>query len=91
MLSDGIYVSVRRISLVEDKVEDKIYEISYADLGEVSVLREERSFDFNKKSFSVKICEIRIEYGGNVLIIPVKDNANIDSIVEKINKMRETI
>ena len=91
MLSDAIYVSVRRISLVEDKVDDKIYEIPYAELSAVSALREERSFDFNKKSFSAKVCEVRIEYGGGlVLIIPTKDNANIDAVVEKINKMRES-
>ena len=51
ILSDAVYVSVRKISLVEDKVFNAVFEIPYEKIKDVFIKREERRFEFNKKSF----------------------------------------
>ena len=89
-LSDSLYIPVRTISLVEDRVENRLYEIPYALLEGVELAREQKTLTFGKRSFVAKICLLTLTYdGGTVLQLPIHDDVSADRLVEKILKLAE--
>ena len=86
-LNDGLYITRRDFSLVEDKVENTVYDIPYEELGAIEIVRERRRFYFNKKSFEAKITEVLISRGEETISLPIHDDITADEYVEKLNKL----
>lgn len=86
-LEDGIYITCRSFSLVADEVENTVFDISYADIEKVELLRERRRLTFKGKSFEAKITQIKFVRGGEVISLPIHDDIESDEYVEKLNKL----
>lgn len=87
-LSDAIYVSTRKLSLVDEEKLDKTYEIAYADIKNVEIYREDKKVSFGKNTFKISVAHLVIRYGqDDELSLPIHDNASADSFVERLNRI----
>jgi uncharacterized membrane protein len=89
VLSDGLYVATRKISIVEDSVENKTYEISYDIMNKVEITREQKRLVYANRTFFLTSTYLHVEYGSGFLLdLPVPDNVGSDQIAEKIIKAK---
>ena len=86
-LTDGLYVAHRTVSLVEENVRNSAFEISFAELENVEIIRDHRYFSFNKNSYRVNYVRLNITYGGGKLLsMPIHDDVESDKLVELIKE-----
>ena len=86
-LTDGVCVVSRSISLVSDEVCDREIELSYSQIADIRLERNETRLSFGKKSFKVWDVRLVIEYDGDkVLSLPARDNASLDSFMEALRR-----
>lgn len=80
---DGVYISQKKFSLIEDNVSETDMEFVFEDMDEVYSVQEERVFGEDK----VKICFFVIREGGEEKIrIPVKYSAIVDRVCDDVNR-----
>ena len=79
---DGVYISQKTFSLIEDSVSETDMEFVFEDMDEVYSVKEERVFGEDK----VKICFFVIkEDGEEKARIPVRYNAIVDRVCDDVN------
>lgn len=88
VLSDALYIPVRTLSLVEDRINNTLCEIPYDMISNVEILRDRCTLTFGKNSYSAKITQLCITYGdGLTFRTPIHDDITADSLVETIKKI----
>lgn len=86
-LEDGIYITCRSFSLIADEIENKVYDIAYAEIDRVELVRERRRLTYAGKSFEAKVTQIKFVRGGEVISLPIHDDIQSDEYVEKLNRL----
>lgn len=87
VLTNGIVVISRTVSLVSEEKQEQKAEIPFAQLENVELVSEEKQLSFGKKSFEVKESFLQIVYDGTTLRIPTQLDFNLEQFVEKLNKL----
>lgn len=86
-LEDALYVTERSFSLVDDLVENKVYDIPYAEIKGIEILRDHKTVTFRGKRFTVKLTQLAItRTDGEIIVFPVHDDIGSDEFVEKLLK-----
>ena len=84
----GIYMSQKKIDLIEDKVTESYAEFVYNDIDKVSTVTEEKVFGDGTKA---KIAFIVITVGGKeAMRIPTAKGSAADKLCDDINHMIKT-
>lgn len=90
VLSDGLYIASRTVSIVSGAVSDKIYELAYTDIKKVEIIRAKKTLSYAKRSFEVNDARLHIECAdGSVVKLPVPDTLGTDQLTEKINTVKD--
>jgi hypothetical protein len=80
---DGVYISQKTFSLIEDKTVESDMEFAFEDIDEVYSVLEERVFGEKEKT---KVCFLVInENGEEKARIPAKYNAILDRVCDDID------
>ena len=88
VLTDGLHITMRTVSLISDDVINDVYEILYDDIIKLEIKKEQNDFTFNQKVFSAKMTTLLIECKDNFIIsIPIHDDMKAIQFVEKTNKI----
>ena len=90
LLTDAFYVKSRNISLVSEEESNVTEEIPFSAVEDIKVERDRQTLGFEKKQFSVSICNIAIVYdGGKTFLLPAKDDAYVDDVAAKLKKIAD--
>ena len=87
ILSDRLYIVNRNISLIyDDQTVNNLYELPYDSIQNVEVVREEKRIVFNKNTFFVKPCSLKIVTDSEIYSLPCADALTSDEVVTSINR-----
>ena len=87
ILSDRLYIVNREISLIfDDEIENNLFELTYDTIKSVEIEREQKTVTFNKNTFNIKPCCLRITTETDVICLPCADALTSDELVNVINK-----
>lgn len=89
LLSDRLCIQHRVVSLVEDRTVTHSYQIPYASLQGVSILRSQETLTFNKKSFPTSVTLFQLTSSEGSITFPINDDVEADHLVERIEKLKE--
>lgn len=87
VLTNGIVVISRTVSLVSEEKQEQKAEIPFAQFEKAELVSEKKQLSFGKKSFEVKESFLQIVYDGTTLQIPTQLDFNLEQFVEKLNKL----
>ena len=88
ILKDAFYAKTKTISLISEEESNQTEEIFFNSVEDIRVEREKATLGFEKKQFSVSICNIVVQYdGGKSLVLPAKDDAYVDDTAAKMRKI----
>ena len=87
VLTDGIVIISRTISLISDEKQDQTIEIPFASLEKAELVSEKMQLCFGKKSFEIKESFLQIVHDGITLQIPTQLDFKLEQFVEKLNKL----
>ena len=86
ILSDSIYIVSRDISLINDDVQNNVYEIHYDSIKAIEIERKQERIIFNNSTFYTKPCYLHIFWDENEVRLPITDAITADELVDKINR-----
>ncbi len=90
-LTDGLYITTRTFSLVEDNTRNATIEIPFASMDKVEIVRETPTLHYGKKTFNAHYARMLIHYdGGRVFSTPIHDDITADQLATHIMKLVET-
>ncbi len=90
LLTDALMVITRTVSLIDDEVKNKKFEIPYDSIEEIRLDKEERPISFGKNSISSVSERLTVRYGGGYKFsCPIHVDVKAESTVEKINRAIE--
>lgn len=89
LLTDRVYVLHRRVSLIREDSVTNAYEIPYADLESMELLRTEERIAFGKRSFLCRITRFEIKYGDGILSITTNDDVESENLIERVRKLKK--
>lgn len=87
VLTDGIVVVSRTLSLISEEKENQTVEIPFAQLEKAQLVSEKKLLSFGKKSFEVKETLLQLLYDGKTMCLPTHRDFKIEQFVEKLNKL----
>ena len=86
-LNDAFYVKALRFSLISDEKELRIYDVPFASIEQIEVVRDRVSITSGKNRFLAKTCHIVFTYdGGKQMILPANDDIYTDEYVENLKR-----
>ena len=96
LLSDGLYIINREISLIYDdandgEVKNSLFEPKYSEIKSVSVEREQKRITFMKESYSVNICELVIVTEKEEIRLPCLDSLTSDDVAATIMRQAKIL
>ena len=84
-LTDALYISARRISLISDKQENTTYEIPFAELEKMEILAKDHILVCENKDYHVKETNLLIcKTDGSAISLPIKDDLVLEEFIERI-------
>lgn len=86
ILSDSLYIVSRKISLINDDVENDTYEIFYDNIKNIEIIREQNRVIFNKTTFFTKPCYFHIVTDDQDIKLPIVDAVTSDELVDIIKR-----
>lgn len=87
ILSDRLYIVNRKVSLIyDDDVIDNLYELTYDTIKSIEIERDQRSVTFNKNSFLIKPCYLKITTSTDTIFLPCANALTSDELVNTVNK-----
>ncbi|MBR7101597.1 MAG: hypothetical protein IKC74_04845 [Clostridia bacterium] len=87
-LTDGFLVRTRTVSLISDEDRNKRIEIPFDSISDISVIREDKKLNFNKKDFDITTDRLVIKYGnGYKISIPMHVDITSKDLADKLNKV----
>lgn len=86
ILSDSLYIVSRRISLINNDVENNTYEINYDNIKTIEIIREQNRVVFNKTTFFTKPCYFHIVTDELDIKLPIVDAVTSDELVDIIKR-----
>ena len=87
-LTDGFLVRTRTVSLISDEDRNKRIEIPFDSISDISVIRENKKLNFNKKDFDITTNRLVIKYGnGYKISIPMHVDITSKDLADKLNKV----
>ena len=87
-LTDGFLVRTRTVSLISDEDRNKCIEIPFDSISDISVIREDKKLNFNKKDFNITTDRLVIKYGnGYKISIPMHVDITSKDLADKLNKV----
>ena len=87
VLTDGIVIISRTVSLISDEKQNQTIEIPCASLEKAELVSEKKQLSFRKKSFEIKESFLQIVHDGITLQIPTQLDFKLEQFVEKLNEM----
>ena len=86
--ADALGIVAQTVSLVSEESEERDVQIPYASIRNLALVREKKSLAVGKKSTSVTVERLVIEYGeGETLAVPMRDSVDTDTWIEKIRAL----
>ena len=89
ILTDRLYILHREISFVEEKTVTNTYDIPYTAIEELSILREQQTIPFNKRSYPTPVTRFCLKHADGVLSFPINDDIEADHLIERIRKQKQ--
>ncbi len=86
-LNDGLHITRRAISLIEDKAEDSVLEVKFDSVESVRLVRGQAPITFRDKTYNAPICRLHVKCTDTEYITPIKDNISSEEYVEKLGKV----
>lgn len=87
ILSDRLYIVNRKISLIyDDDVVNNLYELTYDTIESLEIEREQKNMVFNKNSFFVKPCYLKITTKTDTFHLPCANALTSDELINTINR-----
>lgn len=87
-LGDCLYITRRSFSLVNDELENEVYDIPWSKVGEIKIIRDSKTLSFKGKRFTARLTLITIERAdGETVVLPIHDDIGSDEFVEKLCKL----
>ncbi len=86
ILSDRLYIVSRDVPLLTDEVTETVYEITYDNIKNISILRDEKKIVFNNTTFFIKPCYFSIVTENEELLFPIIDAVTSDDLIFNINR-----
>ncbi len=86
ILKDSLYIISRNISLISPEVINSTHEIPYSQITNIEIFRDRKRIIFNNNTFSVNICELKIDFDGKSLSLPIINAVTSDELVRLIKK-----
>lgn len=90
LLTDALMVITRTVSLIDDEVKSKKFEISYDSIEEVRLDKEEKPIVFGKNTVDSVSERLTVKYGGGYKFsCPIHVDVKASQTVDKINRAIE--
>jgi len=95
LLTDALMVITRTVSLIDDEVKNKKFEISYDSIEDVILEKEEKPIIFGKNSIDTVSERLTVKYGGGYrfscpIHVDVKAEATVDKIKRAIEEHKKS-
>ena len=88
VLKDRLYISEKKVYIVEDKVDTSIHEILYDDIRSIDIISERRIVKFLKNSYSTRVCLLEIKRADKTSYsVPINEDIGMEQFVEKLNEI----
>ena len=87
VLTDGIVILSRTVSLISDEKQDQTLEIPFTSLEKAELASGKKQLSFGKKSFEIKESFLQIVHDGITLQLPTQLDFKLEQFVEKLNEM----
>ncbi len=90
VLCDGLYIASRNVSIVSGEVKNSVYELKYADVKDVEIIRTKKTLKYAGRIFEVN--DVRLCIGcadGLSVELTSPDTVGADQLVEKIKLVKE--
>lgn len=87
LLSDELYIVSRRLGLVSGEVENTLVELSYNDIKNAQIIREEKTLTYKKNTHKIKTTFISINTDAGETLLPAPDDVLSDRFAEQIMKL----
>ena len=86
-LNDAFYIKTLRFSLISDEKETAVYDVPFASLEQIEVVRERFSLTSGKNRFLAKTCHLVFTYdGGKQVLLPANDDIYTDEYAENLKR-----
>ena len=87
ILTDGFIVRTRSVSLISEEDRNKKIEIPFNSINELSVIREDKKLNFNKKEYNITTDRLLIRYGnGYKLLLPMHVDIKSKELEARLKK-----
>ncbi len=87
LLTDELYIVSRRLGLVSGEIENILVELSYNDIKDAHIIREEKTLTYKKKPLKIKTTFLSITTEAGETLLPVPDDVLSDRFAEQIMKL----
>ena len=88
ILTDGFIVRTRSVSLISEEDRNKKIEIPFNSINELSVIREDKKLNFNKKEYNITTDRLLIRYGnGYKLLLPMHVDIKSKELEVRLKKI----
>ena len=89
-LNDAFYIKTLRFSLISDEKETAVYDVPFASIEQIEVVRERFSLTSGKNRFLAKTCHLVFTYdGGKQVLLPANDDIYTDEYAEALKRRFE--
>ena len=88
VLSDGLYINLRTISIISENVENRSLEIPYDTVDSIEMMKEENIIQSGKNKVNIKKDRFVIKYGeGMTFSVPMNNDIRSEEFIEMLSRM----
>lgn len=87
LLSDGILIIARTVSLITEQKQEQTWEIPFALLEKAELVSAKKQVSFGKKTFEVTETLLQITYDATTLSLPTQRDFELEQFVEELPRL----
>ena len=91
ILTDAILIRSCSFSFVSDAKRESKIEIPFSSIEKIEIERETKTYQFEKKEFTVKTCFLVITHEGIQTRLPHKDDIYADELTVTLNRLLKNV
>ena len=91
ILTDAILIRSCSFSFVSDAKRESEIEIPFSSIEKIEIERETKTYQFEKKEFTVKTCFLVITHEGIQTRLPHKDDIYADELTVTLNRLLKNV